>query len=1040
MPQRAPYVWWPLLADDRIPFALQPRVAVEYRPMILDLAALRDVSRPLQKPLPAPLETPEAAPARTATSVKLAAAAKRFTADDDLLVGVDDKRWVDISALADPQRLPDPPLTAKDVAGSITISVDGGPERDWASGRWITPDNELFLVNETEEFWRYNAPTLEVGPGQHVLQVKANSAFARLEAIAVRRSPEPQLDITLLPEPQEVHGRVPLASYQGVFYDQEPARFTLRTSYVGAAPLSARLSWTLRNYLGETVERESKTLQLGAGDMAIAPKAQESGRYTLTAVVDTPEGQVTTVARCLKLPKLEHPRMFWRPEDTAAVQARIAKYPNLFRRYGDWLERMSQKEGHYPERFLPAGLTADELMAVGPEGMPEGNQKLQACAWRMYELGWRMLAAQFATIFLKPDSAQLRAKVEALRAAEKTDGYCQYHHHGPFFPGAVASLVDLASDAQRPELKLYRQMAAASGDGDTMPWMLVTLLVTLEEPLTPEKRALIYKIMTLENNAQQYFETHQGSRGGLWWSNPYTGCHCPIAGYLLTFLYLHSIFGEPRLFEDPLFSGYLTFQWYADPLQDSRGLQPGRRGPLGEPMRWILSALCRHPLEKANYQWDKWIAEMEGPIPGNEQAEVDKLMALDKMALTGPLQGDANHFVSGVAVPLALALGWYEPKAPTVTRQEMPPTAIFDVEGWTVMRSGVEAKATEVTFVSGVRELTTRLKPNHFTILKGGNYLIGTAALMWDDGNPVAAWGNSVVINDEWPQQWSLNLTSPRDGEHLMINRFSPAGFTYISRNRKAFGYSPPEGGFGGGLDLHGHTETLFMREGGLLAYQTWPLLDYVAGDASNAWPADQVSQIDRQLVFLKPDYVVIYDRVKLGPAGRESKWIAATGPVLTANGDTFVVKSGSEYLTGRALLPLRPVLTTPEPPADLGWVWQDQKLLMIAPPQQESQTEYLVVMRVGHGNEPLPEMELIHDAASAGVKLKLSSGAVEVRFNRAGPVGGRVLVSGGSDTSRYDLREAIVDSYANWRSDPRYQRWVKEAMFQFAIPAADRQ
>ncbi|MGD0112585.1 MAG: YncE family protein [Armatimonadota bacterium] len=47
--------WWPLMADDRIPFALQPRVAVEYRPMMLDLAT--------QRLLPAPVETPEAAPA-----------------------------------------------------------------------------------------------------------------------------------------------------------------------------------------------------------------------------------------------------------------------------------------------------------------------------------------------------------------------------------------------------------------------------------------------------------------------------------------------------------------------------------------------------------------------------------------------------------------------------------------------------------------------------------------------------------------------------------------------------------------------------------------------------------------------------------------------------------------------------------------------------------------------------------------------------------------------------------------------------------------
>jgi hypothetical protein len=578
-------------------------------------------------------------------------------------------------------------------------------------------------------------------------------------------------------------------------------------------------------------------------------------------------------------------------------------------------------------------------------------------------------------------------------------------------------------------------MLAAAGDANTMPWTLVTL----EEPLTLEKRALIYKIMTLENNAEQYFETHRGKRGGVWWSDPYTGCYCPIAGYMLTFLYLHNIFGEPRVFEKPLFTGYLTFQRYADPFQDVQGLQPGRRGPNGEPWRWILSTLSRHPLEKSNYQWDEWITKMNGPIAGDEQAAVDKLMALDKMAFTGPLQGGVNWFTSGVAVPVALALGWYDPQAPKVTWQEMPATAVFDVEGWAMMRSGFDAKATEVTFASGVREHTTRHKPNHFTIVKAGNYLIGTPALLWDDGNMVAAWANSVVVNDAWQDQWALNLTQPRDGEHLVINRFSPAAFTYIGRNQKMFGYKPAEGGWGGGLDLHGHTETFFMKEGRLLAYQTWPQLDYVAGDASNAWPADQVSQIDRQLVFLRPDYVVVYDRVKLGPAGSKSTWIAATGPSVNATGDTFVIRSGSEYLTGRALLPERAVIETPQP-MDLGWMWKDQKLLTIAPPEQGAEAEYLVVMRAGGGTNPLPEMQLIRDEKSTGVKLNLNGEAVEVRFSRTGPVGGAVTTSGSGRGDRYELREAMVDSYANWRSDPRYEKWVKEPRFGFVIPHGDRQ
>jgi hypothetical protein len=640
------------------------------------------------------------------------------------------------------------------------------------------------------------------------------------------------------------------------------------------------------------------------------------------------------------------------------------------------------------------------------------------------------LAVEFATLFLKPEGEQLRAKVEAWRGAEKTDGYVQYHHHGPFFPGAETSLVDLAPDDKRTSLKLWQQFAAASGDANTMPWTLVTL----EEPLTAEKRALIYEIMALENNAEQYFETHRGKRAGTWWQNPYTGCYCPMAGYMLTFLYLHNLFGEPRLFEKPIFAGYLTFQRYTDPFQDSVGLQPNRRGPNGEPWRWIFSAICRHPLEKSNYQWDEWIEKMNGPLPGEERAAVDKLMALEGMPITGPLWGGVNYFTSGVAVPVALALGWYDPSAPKVAWQELPPTTVFDVEGWVTMRSGWDAKATEVTFASGARDHTTRHKPNHFTIVKAGQYLIGTPSLMDDDGNNTGAWGNTVVAGDQWREQWALNLQHPRDGEHLVINRFSPETFTYIARDSRAVGYRPAEGGWGGGLDLHGHTETLFMREGRLLAYQTWPKLDFVAGNAENAWPVDQISQLDRQLVFLKPDLVVIYDRVKLGPNGHGPKWIAATGPELAAQGNTFIIGRGSEFLSGRVLLPEKAVVATPALPAH-GWIWKDQKLLEVSSAQQSDHAECLVVMRVGGGRGALPEMELIRDEKLAGARVRLGGREIEVRFNREGPVGGDATVMESGARERYRFRDAVVDSYENWHADPRYRKWVSEPRFRFVVP-----
>ncbi|MCJ7822433.1 MAG: hypothetical protein MUQ26_05030, partial [Armatimonadetes bacterium] len=512
-------------------------------------------------------------------------------------------------------------------------------------------------------------------------------------------------------------------------------------------------------------------------------------------------------------------------------------------------------------------------------------------------------------------------------------------------------------------------------------------------PLTPEKRGLIYEIMTWENNAERYVETHRGKRGGTWWMDPYTWCHCPMHGYTISFALLRNFFGEPRLFEKPIFSGYLTFQHYADPIRDKRELQPKIGNPGGEPWRWIFASLARHPLEKAHYDWEGWVEQMAGPIAGDEQTAVDELMALEGRPLTGPMVGHANHFVSGVSVPIALALGWYDPSAPEVEMEELPPTAVFEVEGWAAMRSGWGEDATEVTLVSGVRDHTTRQKPNHLTIVKGGEYLLGTPALYSDDGNNIGAWGNTVVVGDDWVEDWRLNLEQPRDGEHLVINRFSPVGFTYLGRDRRLVGYRPAENGWGGGLNLHGHTETLFMNEGRLLAYRTSPELDYAAGDASNAWRSEEVREAIRQVVFVKPDVVVVYDRVELGPGADASRWIAATGSELSIDGPAFRIGSGSEFLHGHVVLPERAAISNPEV-LKPGWQWKEQKLLEIRPAAQGKTMEYLVVMKVGGDDLPMPAPVLAQDERQVTVRLALQEGLVEVRFDRGTDCGGEASVT----------------------------------------------
>ena len=124
-------------------------------------------------------------------------------------------------------------------------------------------------------------------------------------------------------------------------------------------------------------------------------------------------------------------------------------------------------------------MTAADLVKAAPA---ESKDPSGQWAWRMYELGWRMLATQFAARYLpSADKAKLEERLKPLLTAAKGDTWVQYHHHGPFFPGAVEGLVDLAPDEVRAGLPLTAFFAKYKGDINVYPYTLMSL----EEPLSP---------------------------------------------------------------------------------------------------------------------------------------------------------------------------------------------------------------------------------------------------------------------------------------------------------------------------------------------------------------------------------------------------------------------------------------------------------------------------------------------------------------------------------------------------------------------------
>ncbi|MEI6502289.1 MAG: hypothetical protein WCP21_14840, partial [Armatimonadota bacterium] len=226
-------------------------------------------------------------------------------------------------------------------------------------------------------------------------------------------------------------------------------------------------------------------------------------------------------------------------------------------------------------------------------------------------------------------------------------------------------------------------------------------------------------------------------------------------------------------------------------------------------------------------------------------------------------------------------------------------------------------------------------------------------------------------------------------------------------------------------------------EDGRITGYETWPEFDYVAGETTGAWPVDEIRSHQRQMVFFKPNLVVIYDRVRLGPKGHPSHWLAATGPKLAVDGKSFAVTNENVKMSGQVLLPREATVESIKP-FDC-YPWKGQQMLQISAPDEGNETEYLVVLTTG--GQTVPPVQATMDRRTDLVKVSLSSEGRQfaVSFNRRGAAGGAVAFSRGGRQLKHDLPCGIEDTYRNWNTDARYRQWVTQRRFDFIIPEGDR-
>ena len=1050
---------------------LPGRLALGFHPLAFDPQTLA--------PAPAP-DLPFLPLARHCNAAAPEAQGKQLFVDNLHTIQVDRKRWIDTSAVTDCHLAGDPAaLMPGDQPGAITLRMDDGPECDWENDVWFTPDQRILMVRGTAEFDLHNAVRFTLAPGKHVLKVKAHSRYANLEALRIRRVLDDAVDVQIQPLPQDVHGNVPQGCYGGVFAASEPVSFNLKLAGKIDRPLNLSGAWEVWDYQGKTVLEGKDSFALGAGAAISRPltlELKETGRFTFHLKLSSPQGEREVLHRFVKLPPLDYPRLICRHDETGQIADRVARYPRLFQRYREYLLRHSSKADYLPQAMRSSGWGND---------MTRENRR------------WRALCMEFADLFLEsPGKPKYQDMLAPLLS--RAGGYVAWQSDYEF-GGAQTILNDLmmsTSQAARQNLasgyaKGNRYITDAQVDGNVF-W---DYFLTIKEPLKPRDRVVIDQVAREFNNYDRYFAAHAGSRGGNWFQGTQCMCRCPIHSMTRSFLWARNFFGEKHFMERTNIGGLLTLQSYAYPRYDTHAFLPssGYRETMDpvnntQAMRWALSGLSRLPLEKTYYKevFD-CIQKLNGPM-------TDEVRQVDALLEPG----------SRVVIPFYLAMGWVDPDLEGVQWEEMPPSMIFDGEGAVCMKSGWDKNMTDIYFVSGLKDISYRNLPNHFQVFKAGEMVVGTGRPA-DHGCPVPLYGNSVRIGEDerFGGYLAMGWAYDRMDERFVADCFTTLGYTYTFRDWRLTGYRTEAAYWEGGghphafpreMPMHSHTGHPFIQEGRILAYETFPAFDYVVGDATNSLPIEQVREAYRQMVFIRPDVLVIYDRLALGDPPKSVKWPLMTlrnktnpkgNPQVT--GGQFTSTNGVASLWGQALLPKGGKINSAtcyvplakdvpgdaipmntgtfgveDWPTSVGYLeietqtgsmlgpgraasmGESGRTAMKEPLGKSRSPEFLVVLRVGLAQPARLDCTLLEDRADSsqvGIAFAYDGKTYTIYFNRQGHApGGDIKIDDGAKTIlEHSFAEKVRDTYGNWKGTEHFEKWMHQDRFKAYITESDR-
>lgn len=253
-------------------------------------------------------------------------------------------------------------------------------------------------------------------------------------------------------------------------------------------------------------------------------------------------------------------------------------------------------------------------------------------------------------------------------------------------------------------------------------------------------------------------------------------------------------------------------------------------------------------------------------------------------------------------------LVFYSPERPAAPARDALPLAVHlgaTSEDVVVMRSSWDdADATWVSLSCGDWFSTRQhLEAGSFQIYRRNPLAVSTGTY---DGLETAHWFN-------WSSQRSIHsnvVTVTRPGELFPNSRMLP---TINDGGQRSIAYAS-----GGRRTLDEYRNNLTngaqFETGGVTAFEASRFHDYAACDSTRAYNstafatagnAPKVREVTRQLVFLRPEMVVLFDRVESTDPTYVKRFVLH-GPArpLFPTVDTFTIDGREGRLLGRRLLP----------------------------------------------------------------------------------------------------------------------------------------